>query len=204
MMSNAIIFGLATKPLNRQTFRLGLCRTAPFKVRPLFDEPRMTSHDQKPEFVLGEFLPYLLNRAGVKTGQTFSRDLETFGLILSDWRILIALWQNENQPLNVIAEITISDLSTMSRQVRALEKSGLIARQRSKSDGRALNLVLTAKGRKMTAQIIPIAKLHESEATKGINEKDLATLRRCVSQIYQNLVAFDKKNEEQIQSKLAS
>jgi len=160
----------------------------------------MIRYEPKPDLVLGEFLPYLLNRTGVKTGQTFSRDLEAFGLILSDWRILIALWQNENQPLSVIAEMTVSDLSTMSRQVRALEKAGLIARQRSKSDGRALNLVLTPKGRKMTAQIIPIAKLHESAATQGISEKDLATVRRSVMQIYQNLVAFDKKNEERRQS----
>lgn len=160
----------------------------------------MTRVKPKPDLVLGEFLPYLLNRAGVKTGQTFSRDLEAFGLILSDWRILIALWQNENQPLSVIAEITVSDLSTMSRQVRALEKAGLLARHRSKSDGRALNLALTSKGEKMMAQIIPIAKLHESEATQGISEKDLATVRCCVVRIYQNLVAFDKKNEERIQS----
>lgn len=160
----------------------------------------MSRRELKPDLVLGEFLPYLLNRAGVKTGQTFSRDLEAFGLILSDWRILIALWQSEHQPLSVIAEMTVSDLSTMSRQVRALEKAGLIARQRSTSDGRALNLVLTPKGKKMTAQIIPIAKSHESAATQGITEKDLNTVRRCVSQIYQNLVAFDKQREESRQN----
>jgi DNA-binding MarR family transcriptional regulator len=158
--------------------------------------PAMSRRESKPDLVLGEFLPYLLNRAGVKTGQTFSHDLESFGLILSDWRILIALWQSEHQPLSVIANITVSDLSTMSRQVRALEKAGLIARGRSKSDGRALNLVLTTKGKKMTAQIIPIAKLHESAATQGISEKDLNTVRRCVSQIYQNLVDFDRKRIE--------
>jgi DNA-binding MarR family transcriptional regulator len=105
---------------------------------------------------------------------------------------MIALWQNEHQPLSSIAEITVSDLSTMSRQVRALEKSGLIARQRSKSDGRALNLALTAKGKKLTEKLIPIAKLHESAATAGICEEDLLTVRRCVTQIYENLAAFER------------
>ena len=156
----------------------------------------MARRKPKHSLVLSKFLPYLLNRAGVKTGQTFSRDLSKFGLVLSDWRILIALWQNEPQSLNAVAEITVSDLSTMSRQVRALEKAGFIARERSTDDGRALNLVLTPKGKKTTAQIIPIAKLHERAATQGINAEELETVRRCVSRIYENLVLFDKRNDE--------
>jgi DNA-binding MarR family transcriptional regulator len=157
----------------------------------------MTRKITKPDtdLELTEFLPYLLNRAGVKTGQIFSQDLEKEGIVLSEWRIMIALWQKGNLRLKKLAETTVSDLSTMSRQVRAMEKAGLIARKQSNTDGRAINLVLTPKGRSVTAKLIPIARLHERIATDGITEKDIATMRRCAAKIYSNLDAFDKRRQ---------
>lgn len=152
----------------------------------------MTRKTARTDLELGEFLPYLLNRAGVKTGQVFSQDLEDAGIVLSEWRIMIALWQKGNLRLKKLAEITVSDLSTLSRQVRAMEKTGLITRKQSDTDGRALSLVLTPKGRSLTAKLIPIARLHERIATDGITEKEISTMRRCAAKIYHNLDAFDK------------
>jgi DNA-binding MarR family transcriptional regulator len=173
------------------------------------DEPTMTRKTSRTDLELSEFLPYLLNRAGVKTGQVFSQDLEDAGIVLSEWRIMIALWQKGNLRLKKLAEITVSDLSTMSRQVRAMEKSGLIVRKQSDTDGRALSLVLTPKGRSLTARLIPVARLHERIATDGITEKEIATMRRCAAKIYHNLDAFDKSRNKRgatkalLESKLA-
>lgn len=149
------------------------------------------------QLILDQFMPYILNRAGHRTGEMFSQDLIEFGLVLSDWRIMIALWQNENRRLNELADITFSDLSTLSRQVRAMEKSRLIARKRSRTDGRALNLVLTPKGRTITAKLIPIARMYENVATLGISDKETDIVRRCVTKMYKNLEAFGetRRNE---------
>jgi DNA-binding MarR family transcriptional regulator len=141
--------------------------------------------------VLSEFLPYLINRAGIKTGQSFGLDLRTFGLTLTDWRILIALSQAADQRLLELAEIVVIDVSTLSRQVVALQRSGLILRKRHRTDGRALRLALSAKARNLLQKIIPIAKMHARIAVRGISDQDLATLRRCASTIYENLEAFD-------------
>ena len=142
-------------------------------------------------FVLQDFLPYLANRAGVKTGLTFSKDLEEFGLTLFEWRILIALWDNENLRLNDVADIIVADLSTVSRQVKAMELAGLVACARSRTDRRALSLVLTAKGAKVTARIIPLARLHERVAIQGLEDAELAALRRGLVKIFENLSAFE-------------
>lgn len=157
----------------------------------------MTRKTTATQLVLDEFLPYILNRAGHRTGQMFSQDLYEFGIVLSDWRIMIALWQNENRRLNELADITFSDLSTLSRQVRAMEKSGLIARKRSRTDGRALNLVLTPRGRTITAKLIPIARMYESVAMRDISEKETEIVRRCVTKIYKNLEAFGEKHKNE-------
>jgi DNA-binding MarR family transcriptional regulator len=143
------------------------------------------------KLILLDFLPYLLNRAGIKTGQSFAQDLQAFGLTLTDWRILIALSQAENQRLLELAEIVVTDVSTLSRQVAALQRAGLILRKRDRNDGRALRLALSAKARHLLLRTIPIARMHERIAVRGINDEDLATLRRCASIIYHNLEAFD-------------
>jgi DNA-binding MarR family transcriptional regulator len=141
--------------------------------------------------VLSEFLPYLINRAGIKTGQSFAQDLRTFGLTLTDWRILIALLQAADQRLLDLAEIVVIDVSTLSRQVVALQRQGLILRKRDRTDGRALRLALSAKARNLLQKIVPIAQMHARVAVRGISEQDLVTLRRCATTIYENLETFD-------------
>ncbi len=146
----------------------------------------------QPPFALQDFFPYLLNRAGVKTGLVFGQALQTFGITLSEWRILSALWEQDGLRLNDIAAIIVADLSTTSRQVRALEQAALLARARSGTDRRALHLVLTEAGRAMTSEIIAIARMHERIATEGLSVDELATLRRNLVKIFENLDAFEK------------
>ena len=153
----------------------------------------MGGEDPEDRFVLNDFLPYLANRAGVKTGLIFTRDLQAFGVTLSEWRILIALWDNERLRLGEVADVVVIDLSTLSRHVRALERAGLVARSRSEADRRALSLVLTAKGRRLTARIIPVAKMHEHVASRGLKSEDLAALRRCLTQMFANLSSFERE-----------
>ena len=143
-------------------------------------------------FILHDFLPYLVNRAGVKTGLVFGQDLGGFGITIAEWRILAALWENENLRLNDVADIIVADLSTTSRQVRALERAGLVGRAKSNTDRRALDLVLTASGRELTARIIPIALTYERIATQGLTAADLAGLRRVLTVVFDNLVAFER------------
>ena len=150
--------------------------------------------DPDERFVLKDFLPYLANRAGVKTGLVFGEDLHAFGVTLAEWRILIALWENENLRLNDVAEIIVADLSTTSRQVRGLEREGLIARARSRTDRRALDLVLTEKGRDLTSRLIPVAQMHERVATRGLTPSDLTVLRHCLQTIYENLISFETQS----------
>ena len=143
--------------------------------------------------ILGEFLPYLLNRAGVQTGQIFSLSLKEHGLALPEWRILIALWQAEEQRLTDLSETIGVDYSTLSRQIAGLEKAGLAVRKKSKSDARAVAIALTAKGRKLTGKIIPIARTHEAVAVRGLTSEDLQTLQHCLNLIFENLKTYERQ-----------
>jgi hypothetical protein len=97
------------------------------------------SRAMKVAFALAEFLPYLLNRAGVKIGLSFSRDIDSFGVTLPMWRVMVALWESGDQRLGDLAARTSIDFSTLSRLLVNLQHKDYIVRRRSGLDGRALS-----------------------------------------------------------------
>jgi len=122
----------------------------------------------KNSFALADFVPYLLNRAGVRIGLAFARDIEPLGVTLPMWRVMAALWEKGDRRLGDIAARTSIDISTLSRLLGTLQRKKFIVRRRSGKDGRALSVNLTEKGRVMTERIIPIASHYEEVATRGI------------------------------------
>lgn len=146
--------------------------------------------------VLEDFLPYLLNRAGVKIGLAFSRDVAEHDVTLPMWRVLIALWDAGDQRLGDLAERTSIDISTLSRLLGTLQRRRLIARGRSGTDARALSVSLTDQGRALTEKIIPIARHYEEVATRDIPESDLRRLKKLLIKLYSNIETFDREYEE--------
>src|SRR5579884_3813430 len=92
---------------------------------------------------LQDFLPYLLNRAGMRIGTMFSRDVAPYGITLPMWRVLLELWHKGEHRLGELAVLTSIDISTLSRLLVAMQRKRLIVRRRSGLDRRALSLSLT-------------------------------------------------------------
>jgi DNA-binding MarR family transcriptional regulator len=145
----------------------------------------------KHDFPLAEFLPYLLNRAGVKIGISFARDIQALHVTLPMWRVMIALWESGDQRLSELAEHTSTDFSTLSRLLVNLQRRKFITRRRSGIDGRALSISLTKRGRAMTEKIIPIASHYEVVATRGMNDGDIRRLKQMLKRLYSNIQTFD-------------
>jgi MarR family transcriptional regulator, organic hydroperoxide resistance regulator len=146
-------------------------------------------------FALADFVPYLLNRAGVKIGLSFSRDIAPLRVTLPMWRVMVALWENGDQRLGKLAERTSIDASTLSRLLVNLQRKQFIVRRRSGADGRALSVSLTARGRAMTRKIIPIARHYEDVAIRGLGASDVRRLKAMLNALYANIRTFDDDTE---------
>ena len=144
-------------------------------------------------FSLADFVPYLLNRAGVRIGLAFARDIEPLGMTLPMWRVMVALWENGDQRLGDIAEHTSIDISTLSRLLGTLQRKQFIVRRRSGKDGRALSVNLTQKGRAMTERILPIALHYEEVATRGMKQSDQQRLKKMLIKLFSNMHVFDEE-----------
>jgi DNA-binding MarR family transcriptional regulator len=149
----------------------------------------------KHNFTLADFVPYLLNRAGVRIGLVFAREIEPLGVSLPMWRVMAALWEQDDQRLGDIAEHTSIDISTLSRLLVTLQRKQFIVRQRSGTDGRALSVSLTDKGRAITERIIPIASHYEDVAIRGINSTDLRRLKRLLVRLFSNIKTIEQEVE---------
>jgi MarR family transcriptional regulator, organic hydroperoxide resistance regulator len=142
-------------------------------------------------FDLGDYLPYLINRAGMRLAAQFGRDIASTGLGVQEWRVLAALAASGEQRLSDLADLTSIDLSTLSRLVGRMARDGLVRRGRSAGDKRALRVALSAEGERKTRAVIPTARRYERVALAGLSAGEAKTLKRLLRRVYANLDGLD-------------
>lgn len=152
---------------------------------------RTVWEDQNVKFRLGEYVPYLLSRAGVSLANNVSRELDGFGVSLPMWRVMAALLDEGEQRLGDLARLTAIELSTLSRIAAAMEARNLVTRRRSGQDARAVIIALTAEGRAKTESIVPRALDWESMAVAGMSEDEVRVLKGLLHRLYGNVAGPD-------------
>ena len=143
-------------------------------------------------FDLGRYLPYLINRAGVRLAVAFGRELKPHRVGVQEWRVLAALAAHGAQRLSDLAALTSIDLSTLSRLVGRMGRGGLVTRGRVDrgrigGDRREVRVRLTVRGRQTTRGIIPMARHYEKVALAGCSPAEVRTLKRLLVRVYANL-----------------
>ena len=139
-------------------------------------------------------IPYLIARAGVRMGQSFTRELRKFDMTLTEWRVCSSLSHLPHQRLSEVALNTSTDPSTLSRVVDGLMQRGLLIRDRSDGDARALALCLTPEGINITQRLIPIAQLYERVSLNGFSSAQAEQLRDMLKLLYDNMAPLDHAN----------
>ena len=144
--------------------------------------------NQRTKLDLGDFLPYLVNRAGMIIAEQFGTDtLAPHQLCIVRWRVMAVLASNGRQNQINLAELTSIDASTLSRIVTRLVRMGLLTRTRSTTSSREVVVMLSAKGNALVARLIPQAYEIETAAAAGLSAEELAIVKRCLRRIYGNM-----------------
>lgn len=76
----------------------------------------------------------------------YEQQLKPFGLTYSQYLVLLALWEHDNQPLHEVGKQLDLSSNTLTPLLKRLEQSGWVKRQRSEADKRQLVVSLTQKG----------------------------------------------------------
>jgi len=136
---------------------------------------------------LSQYVPYLLNRAGRRVADAFTRELACFGVTLPMWRVMASLRSEGPQRLGDLSELTAIEASTLSRLVGQMQETGLVRRTRSRGDARAIVVSLTRRATTLTDRIVPLALHYEQVALRGMSDAEVAILKRLLAQIHENL-----------------
>ncbi len=148
-------------------------------------ESESSDHQLGPRcyFELEKHVPYLMNRVGFQIADAFEARLGAEGLTLPMWRVLVVLRSGMVRRISDLAEPTSLEPSTLSRLVKAMERTALLKRSRSAEDERSINVSITARGHRAVETMIPIALALENELLGGLKKDEIATFRNLLARL---------------------
>lgn len=117
-----------------------------------------------PDFDLYGFTPYRLAVAAKRTSEELARQYrDRFGISIPEWRVLVHLAHSGKVSVRDIEARVAMEKYEVSRAAKRLREAGLIERKENAQDRRLVVLSLTAKGRRMMAELLPMARAHQAE-----------------------------------------
>jgi DNA-binding MarR family transcriptional regulator len=96
-----------------------------------------------------------LRKASRRVSQIYDQHLEPFGLTVTQYSLLGHLAAFEGVSIGELAEKLVMDPTTLTRNLRPLQRQGLVLVKPDRRDRRARSLQLTAKGRKVFEKAKP-------------------------------------------------
>lgn len=133
---------------------------------------------------LDSYLPYRLSVASNAVSGLIARAYEDrFGLTVPQWRVICVLAEDGRLTQVQIVARTVMDKVTVSRAAQGLSKRRLVTRAENKADGRSHVLDLTPEGRRLYAEIAPLAMAYEAALIAGLSPEDVALLKRLLGRL---------------------
>jgi len=109
------------------------------------------------------------------------------GITRARWAILSRLWREETATQTLLAQRLRVDAAAITRQVKQLEREGLVVRWPDPQDNRFTVVSLTPSGRRFVEELRSARDAFEAVVTAGLSEDDVAAMRRSLDRIRENL-----------------
>jgi DNA-binding MarR family transcriptional regulator len=140
-------------------------------------------------------LARMIGLARRRLKQAVGRRVSVYGLSPQQFWVVIFLSSADGPPLYALTERMRIDAPTASRIVAALVKRGLVTMRRDPDDRRRGQLTLTARGRSLATQLLPLA-----EEFRGVVERDLSRpesleLRRLLTKVISSLDRYETEGD---------
>jgi DNA-binding MarR family transcriptional regulator len=136
------------------------------------------------DFNIRKFLPSRLtalsNRLTRRAARLYT---ERFKLSAPEWRTMAVLGQQGAMSVNAVIAQTTMDKVRVSRALAKLLKAGLVTRDADPRDRRHAILGLTAAGRELFDQIVPLIQDAEAELMAGLSETEREALSSVLAKV---------------------
>ena len=132
-------------------------------------------------------------------GRIFDEALRPLGLQVSQLPLLCgaAMAGQDGAPINRLARGIVIDPTTLTRNIRPLEKAGLLRVARSPRDKRSRMVFLTRSGERMIERVFPAWRRAMKETNEAFGAKRIGAMRAQLAAIVtavDGLLAADEPN----------
>jgi DNA-binding MarR family transcriptional regulator len=113
--------------------------------------------------------------------------LNKLGLHAGQEQILFCLWQEDGIPQSQLAASLAIDISTTTKMVQRMERTGLVKRQTDGQDARVSRVYLTEHGRALCEPALQVWKVLEERLWGGLTVTERTLLRRLLQHVVASL-----------------
>lgn len=117
-------------------------------------------------------------RAARALARRFDEALQPLGIRSGQFSLLMSLNRSEAPMLGTLAELLAMDRTTLTANLKPLERDGLVEIRRDSKDRRARRPALTGKGYALLARALPIWTRTHAQVERTIAGGDADRLRR--------------------------
>ncbi len=138
---------------------------------------------------------FLLAKIHQLGGRVFARLMKKYGIDQinpAQGRIMFALWQQDDIPINDLAQRTKLGKSTLTSMLDRLEKAGLLKRVASKEDRRKILIQRTDKDKALESLYVRVSAEMHTLWYQGFTEPQMERFEADLQQILDNLSDFEK------------
>lgn len=133
---------------------------------------------------LDRFIPYRLSVLTNRVSNAIAREYSTrFGLSIPEWRVMAVLGGTSGLSAREVASRTEMDKVQVSRAVANLLRTRRVQRQVDGADGRVTRLSLSAKGRAIYDEIVPLALALEAGFLEVLSSDERAVFDALLAKL---------------------
>lgn len=126
---------------------------------------------------------FLMAKAYQRACAIFKEEFDRFNLTPRQFGLLGFLWQEDGLSQAELSARAHIDRTTMGGLIDRLAKIGLVERRPHPEDRRAYQIFLTREGKRLEAELCPLAELVQARFVAGISEDELSFLKRILEKL---------------------
>ncbi|HKY80180.1 MAG TPA: MarR family winged helix-turn-helix transcriptional regulator [Sphingobium sp.] len=144
------------------------------------------SEDPEQGYQLDQFLPYLVVKLSDSWVTRFRQELHKHGISMSRWRVLQVVCWHSGISVNEVCRHSAIYQTSASRIIDQFVSEGLMTREVSDKDGRAVVVQATEEGRALFRKIWPLVlDMHKREVA-SLTAREEQTLVKLIGKMLEN------------------
>lgn len=135
------------------------------------------------EFVIEDSLGYLVNRVARSMANQLADKLRPAGVGIGQWAVLMFLWARDGMSQAELSRVVAIEPPTMVRTIDRMVRDDLVTRVADPHDGRVSRIFLTARGRSLREELVPLAQAVNRANLGVMTPTEAKTLRRLLGKL---------------------